>query len=114
VTEAERTLIDAAWDRLQADWQSDEAHRRFISLCALHGALAEAGGRYRALRETDATRSADVERRLSAVLAAALEQLSSARRKPRAPTKRAMWLMVGACGFLVIYAVLALLRVRSQ
>lgn len=114
MTEAERALIDAAWDKLQADWQSDEAHRRFISLCALHGALGEAGRRYRATREADPARAADVERRLSAVMAAALEQLSSARTKPREPTKRLMWLMVGVCGFIVIQAVLALLRVRSQ
>ncbi|HTU63217.1 MAG TPA: hypothetical protein VMF89_32375 [Polyangiales bacterium] len=114
MTEAERALIDAAWDKLQADWQSDEAHRRFIALCALHGALGEAGSRYRAAREADPARSADVERRLAAVMAAALEQLSNARTKPREPTKRAMWLMVGICGFIVIQAVLALLRVRSQ
>jgi hypothetical protein len=55
-----------------------------------------------------------VERRLNAVMAAALEQLTSARTKPRDPSKRMMWLMVGACGFFVIYAVLTLLRVRSQ
>ena len=27
---------------------------------------------------------------------------------------RTMWLMVGACGLVVVYAVLTLLRVRSQ
>lgn len=114
MTEAERALIGAAWDKLQADWQSDEAHRRFIALCALHGALGEAGTRYRAAREANPSLSTDVERRLNAVMAAALEQLTSTRTKPREPNKRMMWLMVGACGFVVIYAVLTLLRVRSQ
>jgi len=112
--EAERALIESAWDRLQADWQSDEAHRRFISLCALHGALSEAGRRYRDASAADPSLSTDVERRLKAVMAAALEQLTSARTKRRDPSKRAMWLMVGACGFMMIYAILTLLRVRSQ
>jgi hypothetical protein len=114
MTEGERALIDAAWNKLQADWQSDEAHRRFIALCAAHGALGEAGSRYRSAREADPNREVDVERRLNAVMAAALEQLTSARTERREPHKRVMWLMVGACGFVVIYAILTLLRVRSQ
>jgi hypothetical protein len=114
MTEGERALIDASWNKLQADWQSDDAHRRFIALCALHGALGEAGSRYRTLRETSPELAPDVDRRLNAVMAAALEQLERARTKPRERGKRAMWLMVGACGFVVIYAVLTLLRVRSQ
>jgi hypothetical protein len=114
MNEGARAAIDAAWDKLQADWQSDDAHRRFIALCAMHGALGEAGSRYRSARETDPALTRDVERHLNAVMAAALEQLTSARTKPREPGKRAMWLMVGACGFFVVYAVLTLLRVRSQ
>jgi hypothetical protein len=114
MTEAERVLIDAAWDKLQVDWQSDEAHRRFIALCATHGALGEAGSRYRALRDAEPARSAEIELRLKAVMAAALAQMSNARTpRPRAHN-RMMWLMVGACGFVVIQAILALLRVRSQ
>jgi hypothetical protein len=114
MTEGQRALIDAAWSKLQADWQSEDAHRRFVALCATHGALGEAGTRYRRAREADPNLNADVERRLNAVMAAALEQLTSMRTRPREPGKRVMWLMVGACGFVVIYAILTLLRVRSQ
>jgi hypothetical protein len=114
MTEAERVLIGAAWDKLQADWQSDEAHRRFVALCATYGALGEAGSRYRALREADPSRSAEIELRQKAVMAAALAEMSNAQTPRPGPTKRIMWLMVGACGFVVIQAILALLRVRSQ
>lgn len=114
MTEAERVLIGAAWDKLQAEWQSDEAHRRFIALCATYGALGEAGSRYRALREADPARSGEIELRQKAVMAAALAQMSGARTPRPARKNRMMWLMVGACGFVVIQAILALLRVRSQ
>ena len=109
-----RAVIDGAWNKLQADWQSDDAHKRFIALCAAHDALDEAGRLYRAARERDPKLRDDVERRLNAVMAAALDQLTRTRTPRRARAKRSMWLMVGACGFFVIYAILTLLRVRSQ
>jgi hypothetical protein len=107
--------IDAAWRRLeQEEWTSDEAHRRFIARCALHGALDQAGRRYRAVRDADPTRREDAARRLDAVMAAAMEQLSQTRSPGPAPKRRIMWLMVGACGFLILQAVLALLRRGSH
>jgi hypothetical protein len=106
--------VDAAWRRLQDDWASDEAHRRFISLCALQGALDDAGGRYRAVRDSDPARREQAERRLKEVIAAALEQLQLARSPRPARAGRVMWLLVGVCGFVVIQAILTLLRVRSQ
>ena len=106
--------IEAAWRKLDQDWSSDEAHRRFIALCSQRGALEEAGRRYRAVRDADPARQADAAPRLDAVMAAALEQLAQTRAPTPPPTRRIMWLMVGACGFVIIQAVLALLRRGSQ
>lgn len=106
--------IEAAWRKLEQDWSSDEAHRRFIALCAHQGALDQAGRRYRALRDQDPARREDAARRLNAVMAAALEQLVQTRAPAPARKRRIMWLMVGACGFLIVQAVLALLRLGSQ
>lgn len=110
----ERELVETAFRELERNWVSDDAHRRFIALCAARGALGDAGRRYRHVRESDPARSDDAARRLQQVTAAALEQLARTRsaRPPR--SRRAMWLMVGVCGFIVIQAVLALLRARSQ
>jgi hypothetical protein len=106
--------LEAAWRKLEQDWDSDEAHRRFVAYCAQHGALDQAGRRYRQVRDANPARRDAATRRLSAVMVAALEQLSLARTPPRAARRRLVWLMVGACGFLLLQAVLALLHRRSQ
>jgi hypothetical protein len=110
----EQDMVEAAFRELERNWASDEAHRRFIALCAAHGALSEAGRRYSGVRQADPARAEDVARRLQAVTAAALEQLALARSTRPARGRRMMWLMVGICGFFVIQAVLTLLRARSQ
>ena len=107
--------VEEAWAKLQRDWDNAEAHRRFIVLCSSHEALAEASRLYRSVRDADPGRSEEAKRCLDAVKLAALEQLSRARRRtPANKRSRTMWLMVGACGFVVVYALLTLLRVRSQ
>jgi hypothetical protein len=107
-------LVHAARRALERDWAHDGPHRRFIKLCALQKQLDTAGARYRAVRDGDPARSAEAARRLEQVIGAALEQLALARTPPRARGRRMMWLMVGVCGFVVIRAILTLLRVRSQ
>lgn len=110
----ERDPVAAAFRELEQNWASDDAHRRFIALCAAHAALGEAGRRYRGVREADPARREDAARRLQQVTAAALEQLALARSARPQRSRRMMWLMVGICGFFVIQAVLALLRARSH
>jgi len=105
---------ELAWRELEARWTEEAAHRRFIAFCAAQGALAEAGRRYRELRERDPARSEEAKRRLDAVLSAAMQSMELARtHKPPKP-KRMHWVIVGMCAFLVIYGVLSILRARSQ
>lgn len=106
--------IASAWATLEADWANPEAHRRFLAFCGMQGALAEAGRRYREVRDHDPVRRDEAERWLGRVLASAVEQLSLTR-TPRPPKQRRMvWLMVGTCGFFLVYALLTLLRARSH
>ena len=117
VTQAEsnpRELIAAAFRELERNWSDDAAHRRFIGLCAAQGALDEAGKSYRAVRDADPARRDEATRRLNDVTNAALQQLMLARSARPERGRRMMWLMVGICGFVVIQAVLTLLRARSQ
>ena len=106
--------IEAAWRKLEQEWASDEAHRRFIAYCAQHDALERAGRRYREVRDADPARRESAARRLDAVMAAAVEQLSLTRVRTPPRKRRLMWLMVGACGFLILQAFLALLHRGSQ
>jgi hypothetical protein len=111
---AEPVGVDAAWRRLEQDWASEEAHRRFIAFCAMHGALDQAGRHYRNVRDTDPARRDAASLRLHAVMEAAVEQLSRPKVPRSSKSRRLMWLMVGACGFAIIRAVLALLHRGSQ
>ena len=91
--------ISEAARALDARWEDDAAHRSFIALCTARGALAEAGRYYRTVRDQDAARRPEAERRLTAVLAAALAGLDAridAQRAGRAKRRsRVFWLVCG-------------------
>ena len=102
--------VESAWRELEAAWQDDAAHRRFIAFCSVHGQLAEAGRRYRQVRDGDPVRSADATRRLSAILGAAFATLDATRvqrARRRSPDR---FLVLGMALGLLAYALLALLR----
>jgi hypothetical protein len=84
---------------LEARWEDDAAHRDFIALCTARGALVEAGRYYRTVRDQDDGRRTEAERRLKAVLGAALAGLDARidmRRAGRAQRRsRLFWLVCG-------------------
>jgi hypothetical protein len=51
-------VVDDAWERLQNDWHSDEAHRKFLELSASCDGLDVAAAHYRTARR-DLTFGAD-------------------------------------------------------
>ncbi|MBN1652413.1 MAG: hypothetical protein JXA30_01420 [Deltaproteobacteria bacterium] len=76
--------IEQTWSELSSDWESDQAHKRFIALCLSLGRLDLAGGHYREIGEADPTKRAEAERRIAAIIAAGTEILYSQRsEKPR-------------------------------
>lgn len=101
---------------MEAAWADEAAHRRFIAFCGAQGALAEAGRRYRTVRETDTARAEQAKRWQDAVLAAALQNMHLTRAEPEPPaaTRYIRWLAFLISGFLIVYGVLALLRGASQ
>jgi hypothetical protein len=105
--------IARAAEALEARWQDDAAHRSFIALCSAHGALAEAGRYYRTVRDRDPARRQEAERRLNAVLGAAIAGLDAQRAEARAarrPRKsRLFWLVCGVGLALLGCAVRAVL-----
>ncbi len=110
----ERKDVEQAWRELEAAWDDDAAHRRFIALCQFQGALAEAGRRYRAVQDRDPTRREEARRRLGAVLAAALSTLELARAQPAARRTRLFWAACGVCLGLCVYALLAAFRMFTR
>lgn len=71
--------IEQTWRQVIADWDNPQAHRAFLTLCAAHHALPEAGKRYRRLRDQDPARAADAQRHIDNVLAMAMQSLDGTR-----------------------------------
>lgn len=105
--------FDVAFREVEARWGEDAAHKRFIAFCAAQGALAEAGKRYRRVREEDPTRRDEAARRIDAVLASALSTMELTRTEAKPPANRLRW-VVGACVCLALFALLSILRASSQ
>jgi hypothetical protein len=112
--EASPDPFETAWREVEANWDDDKAHRRFIAFCAAQGALEQAGRRYREVREGDAARSAEARRRIDAVLAAAMQNMQALKTDKSAEIRRINWVAVGLCVMLTLYGLLTLLRARSH
>jgi hypothetical protein len=105
--------FEAAFRELEAHWGEDAAHRRFIAFCATQGQLGEAGKRYRKVREEDPARREEAARRIDAVLAHALQHMQLTKTEVKPGARNLRW-VVGACVCLALFALLSLLRARSQ
>ena len=85
--------IDDAWGRLLSQWDDDEAHGKFIGLCATMGCLPEAGRLYREVRETDPERRAMAEKQIDRLLTHAMQSLEAHRTEPPKRSPRTLLLV---------------------
>jgi hypothetical protein len=102
--------FEHAWAELQAHWDEDRAHRKFIAFCAAQGALSEAGKRYRAVRDGDESRAADAKKRIDAVLASAMQSMEGLRTARPRRTGRLKALALGMCVCMALGALFSMLR----
>lgn len=89
---ADATPLDSAWAEVLAAWEDPGAHERFLALCEAMGAAAEAGARYRSVRDGDAERAADAQTRLDQLVARALARLQLERSEVSPAPRR--WVFV--------------------
>jgi uncharacterized protein YfiM (DUF2279 family) len=111
---AAEQLLQEAWQEVEANFDDDAAHARFLARCAALGSLDEAGRRYRQVRDRDPARAASATRRLDDVLAAAVTALMSARAPTPRRRPRMFWLVCGVCAGLFGYAILTVLRLLAR
>lgn len=104
--------IEAAWRRVEDAWGDEKAHKAFLTLCASTGCLAEAGRRYREVRERDAARAEVAGAQIDRVLALAMENLSAIKSEPqpRGARTKLLLLAMGVSGAMIASALWALLR----
>jgi len=67
--------IEVSWAAVEARWNEDQAHRSFITLASTLGRLADAGAKYRVVRDTDPEREEDARRRIDQLFAQAAQGL---------------------------------------
>ena len=104
--------IDTAWAEVEADWSSEAAHKKFLTLCASLDRLAEAGKRYRAVKESDPERAEVATAQIDRLLGLAMQNLQVLKSEPRTRSgKQVLFLIaLGICGALVVTALMAMLR----
>ena len=104
--------IESAWQRVLAEWDDEKAHKAFLMLCASTGQLAEAGRRYRDVRERDPERADAAKAQIDRVLGLAMQSLSALKTEPTARSARTKVLLIamGVSGAMIATAVWAVLR----
>ncbi len=104
--------IEDAWERVTREWDDARAHEAFLVLSASTGRLADAGRRYRDVRERDPERAERAKAQIDRVLALAMQNLSALKTEPstRSAKTKMLLLAAGVSGAMVVTAVLALLR----
>lgn len=80
--------IEEAWERVEAEWGSEEAHRRFVGVCMSMDRLPDAGRRYREVREHDPARRDEAGRQIERLIAIATQQLADTRAAPPSPAPK--------------------------
>ena len=79
-------LLDALWSRVLEAWDEDKPHHALLEYAIAQQKLPELAGRYRAIKESDAERSARAQKKLDGIVIAATHLLM-AMKTPAAPTK---------------------------
>lgn len=102
--------IEAAWAAVEARWDEPEAHKKFLALADALDRLAEAGKRYRAVKETDAARRDAAARHIDQLLGLAMKRVRVDKVEPTKSRSRVEWVALGVSIVLISAAVFSALR----
>lgn len=103
--------LERAWEDVVAAWDEGDRHKRFLVLAEATGHLAEAGKRYRGVKESDPARRAEAERRIDEILGRAMAQMKIVeQREPTKARSRLEWVAFGVSAALIAAALYQLVR----
>ncbi len=105
--------IELAWTEVEAAWNQPEAHKRFLLVCDSVGRLAEAGRRYRQVKESDPERRAMAEKQIDALLGLAMTRVKADKTEPRKGRSRVEWIGIGLAVVLLSVALIQLMRLAG-
>jgi hypothetical protein len=104
--------LEPAWQAVLAAWDDPAAHKRFLTLCASTDRFADAGRRYREIRDTEPERADVARAQIDKLLAMAMQNLEALKTEPRARNAKSTMTLIalGVSGALVITALWSMLR----
>jgi hypothetical protein len=103
--------LERAWSEVLGAWDDERAHQRFLVLADATGRLAEAGRRYRDVREREPERRAVAERRIDEILGKAIAQMKVIESsEPAKARSRLEWIGLGVSAALIAAALWQLIR----
>ena len=106
--------IETAWAAVEADWESADAHKKFLALCDSLDRLAEAGKRYRAAKEKDASRRAGADKHIEQLLGLAMKRVRVDKVEPGKQRSRVEWIALGLSLVLISAALFSALRMIAH
>lgn len=106
--------IDAAWAVVEASWESAEAHKKFLVLSDSLDRLADAGRRYRAVKDADPKRRAEAAKRIDELLGFAMARVRVDKVEPGKVRSRVEWIALGVSIVLISAAVVSMMRMLGQ
>src|SRR5262245_60034251 len=106
--------LQTAWDELEKSWSDPAAHKKLIGLAASLGRLADAGRRYRDVRDgKDETpeRREMAKKSIDQILAAGMAMITAEKTAP-APKQhpKLFFVAAGVCLAMVLFALWAFFR----
>jgi len=104
----------SAWAAVEADWESADAHKKFLALSDSLDRLAEAGKRYRAVKETDATRRAAADKHIEQLLGLAMKRVRVDKVEPTKQRSRVEWIAFGVSIVLISAALFSAFRMIAH
>lgn len=92
--------IEQAWQKLQDDWDDDEAHKRFAGACLSAGQLPEAGRRYKMVKQEGGPRAERADAQIQKLFTLGMTLIKQDRTE--APKKRSPIIWVFAILVFVV------------
>ncbi|AKF07291.1 hypothetical protein [Sandaracinus amylolyticus] len=102
--------LERAWNDVLAAWDDGDRHKRFLVLAETTDRLAEAGRRYREVKEHDPERRAEAERRIDEILGRAMARMKVIEQRDEKPSRSKLeWVAFGVSAALIAAALYQLL-----
>lgn len=95
-------LFEALWSRVLEAWDEDKPHAAILEVALKAQKLPDLAGRYRKLKETDASKAARAQKKIDGIVVAATQLLMATKTPARTKTPLSWTLSVGAVCLVVI------------